>query len=147
MSQVRAATVTRALEGYLRERASAPHDLIGAAVRQLTREGWTVCAVHADADAPWHVAARRGARWRVVQVLAPATGSHERQAGRLRLGEAARIPAALGRMEQWLAHVQPGGHLTFGRDALCGADWGHDRDLAHLRLRLGLDDLTAPPAW
>jgi hypothetical protein len=98
------------------------------------------------ADAPWHVAAQRGAKWRVIQVLAPATGARERLSRRIQLGESAQLPACLGSMELWHAHVQPGGHLTFGCDALSGTAWGTDRDEAHLRQRLGLDATAFPPA-
>ena len=140
-----------AAEGVMRlvapsdKRASTSRVLVGAAVRQLTREGWKVCGIRPEADSPWHVVAQRGVKWRVVQVLAPATAPRERQMRRLRLGEAAQIPTSLGRMETWLAHVRPGGRLIFSHDSLSGSAWGSDPDAAHLRLRLGLEDGVSDP--
>lgn len=122
----------------------ASRGLVGAAARQLVAEGWIVRRIRSDAGAPWHVAAHRGTKWRVVQVLAPATGAGERQRSRVQLGTAAQIPSYLGSMELWHAHVRPGGYLTFGRDLLSGSAWGSDRDETHLLQRLGLDAPAIP---
>ena len=118
-------------------------DLVREAARLLAGEGWTVKAVRHDAAAPWHVAAQRGSRWRVVQVQPPATGPHERLASVVRLGEAAQIPTKLGIMELWYAHVRPGGGLTFGHNVLSGSAWGRDENGTHLRERLGIDTPAA----
>jgi hypothetical protein len=123
---------------------------IAVAARQLKAAGWTIARCRGGPDAPWHLAARRGELWRVVQVLAPATDSAGRQRERLRLGQAARLSRRTGTMEQWLAHVRPGGHVTFGHDVLASAIWGRPETQPELRERLGLDarpepSVTSPP--
>jgi hypothetical protein len=53
-------------------------------------------------------------------------------------------------MEQWLGHIRPGGHVTFGHDVLVSAIWGRPETQPELRERLGLDArpeslVTSPP--
>ena len=110
--QAHPATATPTLAEYVRE-----------AARQLTFGGWRVTQQQVDPAAPWHLAAAKGAKWRVVQILLPGTGAGERHAERLRLGVAALVPAKFGTMEQWLAHLQPGGRIVFGIDILSGHAW------------------------
>jgi hypothetical protein len=70
-------------------------------------------------------------------VLAPATAPADRQQERIRLGQAARLSGRTGTMEQWLGHVRPGGHVTFGHDVLTGAVWGGVDTPEELQLRFG----------
>lgn len=126
-----------------------PSDLVRRAVHRLEGEGWTVRATCTDAAASWHVAAQRGSKWRVVLILAPGSGGRDRQASRARLGDAVRLAGALGSMELWPAHVQPGGRLTFGCDMLSRTAWGTmgDNDADHLRARLGIAaEIAAEPS-
>jgi hypothetical protein len=112
-------------------------DFIAAAARQLKAAGWKISRCRGGRDAPWHLAAHKGDRWRVVQVLAPATAPADRQQERIRLGQAARLSGRTGTMEQWLGHVRPGGHVTFGHDVLTGAVWGGVDTPEELQLRFG----------
>ena len=113
-------------------------EFIAEAARQLKAAGWRIARCRGGQDAAWHLAAWKGERWRVVQVLAPATERARRQQARVRLGQAAQLPARAGSMEQWLGHVRPGGHITFGHDVLSGAAWGRQETEPELRERLGL---------
>src|SRR5688500_627461 len=83
--------------------------LVGLASAQLRATGWTVEATHEERAAAWHVAARRGEKWCVVQILPPATTAAQRQQRRRELGSAVRLTPRRGTMEQWGAHVRPGG--------------------------------------
>jgi hypothetical protein len=126
-------------------------EFIAVAARQLKAAGWTIARCRGGRDAPWHLAARKGEQWRVVQVLAPATGPARRQQERLRLGQAARLSGRTGTMEQWLGHVRPDGRVTFGHDVLASAVWGTPETQPELRERLGLrarpePRVTPPPA-
>jgi hypothetical protein len=112
-------------------------DFIAVAARQLKAAGWKISRCRGGRDAPWHLAAHKGDRWRVVQVLAPATSPAHRQQERIRLGQAARLSGRTGTMEQWLGHVRPGGHVTFGHDVLTGAVWGGVDTPDELLLRCG----------
>jgi hypothetical protein len=95
----------------------------------LRAQGWVVVRRYAHPDAAWHFAARRGKRWRVIQIVAPAAAPADLQRWRLALGEAARLPPRLGSMEQWLGHVRPDGRVTFGAYVLHGQRWAeHQRD-------------------
>jgi hypothetical protein len=125
--------MTRALEEF-----------IAVAARQLEAAGWTVAGCRGGRDAPWHLAARKGEQWRVVQVLAPGTGPASRQQARLRLGQTARLSGRTGTMEQWLGHVRPDGRVTFGHDVLASAVWGARETQQALRERLGLGARPEP---
>jgi hypothetical protein len=114
-------------------------DFIAEAARQLKADNWTIARCRHDAGVAWHVAARKGEQWLVVQVLGPGTAAASRQRDKLRLGEAARLPSKAGRMEQWLAHVRPGGRVTFGHDTLSAYAWAvasESDQQVHDRLRL-----------
>lgn len=111
---------------------------IALAAQQLKADGWKIARCRADAEAAWHLAASKGTRWRVVQVLVPATAPAQRQLDKIRLGEAAQLAARVGSMEQWLAHVRPGGYVTFGRDVLSGFAWGLNEPEQQSRERLGI---------
>jgi hypothetical protein len=113
-------------------------DFIALAARQLTADGWEIARCRGSAEAAWHLAASKGAKWRVVQVLVPATAPARRLQDKIRLGEAAQLGARAGSMEQWLAHVRPGGHVTFGRDVLSGSAWGQNESEQQSRERLGV---------
>jgi hypothetical protein len=113
-------------------------DFIAEAARQLKADGWRIARCRGGGDAAWHLAATRGAKWRVVQVLVPATAPARRQRDKMRLGEAAQLSANTGRMEQWLAHVRPGGYVTFGQDVLSGTAWARNETEPQWRERLGL---------
>jgi hypothetical protein len=113
-------------------------DFIAEAARQLKADDWTIARCRHDPGVVWHVAAHKGAQWLVVQVIAPGTAASSRQEDKLRLGEAARLPSKAGRMEQWLAHIQPGGRVTFGHDTLSTSAWAMARESdqqMHERLR------------
>lgn len=112
--------------------------LVELAARRLSTDGWQVAAVHHEPLAPWHVAARRAGRWRVVQVLAPATPAPARNDRRIGLAQSVRLAAKQGTMEQWLAHVRPGGRIVFGAEVLYGAMWAGIAPEAELPQRLGL---------
>ena len=113
-------------------------DFIAVAARQLKADGWKIARCQGGRDAAWHLAARRGERWRLVQVLLPGTVPAGRQQGKIRLGEAGQLSAKAGSMEQWVAHVRPGGHVTFAHDVLSGFAWGRNETEPQLRERLGL---------
>ena len=125
-------------------------DFIAEAAKQLKAAGWRIARCQGGPDVAWHLAARRGGRWRVVQVLVPATLPASRQQERIRLGQAAQLTGRAGSMEQWLGHIRPGGHVTFGLDILSGSVWGRQETEQELTERLGLDGslepATAPPA-
>jgi hypothetical protein len=112
-------------------------DFVAVAAQQLKAAGWKIARCRGGRDAPWHLAARKGERWRVVQVLAPATAPASRHHERIRLGQAARLSWRSGTMEQWLGHVRPGGHVTFGQDVLPGAGRGQVETREALQLRFG----------
>ena len=67
--------------------------------------------------------------------LLPATAPGECQEARRLLGEAGQLPARLGSMEQWMAHVRPDGRVTFGPYTLNPQIWGSDNQAIE---RLGL---------
>jgi hypothetical protein len=94
----------------------------------LEAQGWHVVRRDVDPDAPWHLIARKAQKWRVLQVVSPATAPPQRQAARLELGHVARIPHRLGTMEQWLAHQRPDGHLSFGAYTLNAQRWATPDD-------------------
>ena len=105
-------------------RESAMRDIVSQAARELTTGGWTIVERTTNEAAPWHLIAERGARRRVVQIAPPETPPALRQARRLELGEAVRLPTQGGTMEQWLAHVRPDGRVSFGPYVLNGQRWG-----------------------
>jgi hypothetical protein len=112
------------LDDFLREAAAA-----------LEAQGWKVARRQDAPGAAWHLAARKGEKWRLVQVMLPATDPHRCQDARRLLGEAAQLPARLGSMEQWMAHVRPDGRATFGPYTLNPQLWGTDTSALD---RLGL---------
>lgn len=125
--------------------ASAWRSLVGLASAQLRAGGWRVEATQEERTAAWHVAARRGEKWCVVQILGPATTAAMRQTRRRELGEAVRLTPRRGTMEQWGAHVRPGGRVVFGMETLNGTAWMGLPDEAELAERLGLPAAAPPP--
>ena len=117
------------------ERPTTLADYLRDAAAVLEAQGWKVARRQFEADAAWHLAARKGEKWRLVQVMLPATAPGECQEGRRLLGEAAQLPARLGSMEQWMAHVRPDGRVTFGPYILNPQIWGSDNQAID---RLGL---------
>jgi hypothetical protein len=113
-------------------------DFVAEAAKQLQADGWAIARCDSAPDAAWHVAARKGARWLVVQVLIPATVIASRCADKLRLGHTVHLPSKLGRMEQWLAHVRPDGHVTFSHDSLSSSAWATTESDQEVYARLGL---------
>ncbi len=103
------------LEDFLREAAAV-----------LEAQGWKVARRQGQAGVAWHLASRKGEKWRLVQVMLPATCPAECQEGRRLLGETAQLPARLGSMEQWMAHVRPDGRVTFGPYTLNPQIWGNN---------------------
>lgn len=132
---------TPTLRRWLAPRSFA--DYVQEAARQLKASGWRVTQQQPSPAVPWHLAASKGLKWCVVQVLLPGTDANVLHDERQRLGAAARVPAKFGTMEQWLAHVRPGGVVAFGVHTLSGYAWGSaatsGRELA---ARFG----AAPPA-
>ena len=117
------------------ERPTTLDDFLREAAAVLEAQGWKVMKRQAVCEAPWHLAARKGEKWRLVQVLLPATSPTVCQEGRRQLGELAQLPARLGTMEQWMAHVRPDGRVTFGPYTLNPQIWGSDTQAVD---RLGL---------
>ncbi len=115
--------------------------LVELAAARLRSAGWTVEATQHEQAHAWHVASRRGDKWRVVQLLGPATAAPFRQARRRELAETVRLAPRRGTMEQWGAHVRPGGRVVFGEETLNGTAWVGLPDEGELVERLGL---TAP---
>ena len=113
-------------------------ELVVQAARQLAADGWRIVRCRGGIDSTWHLVGALGERLRVVQVLPPATPAASRQRDKLRLGQTAQMSTKAGSMEQWLAHIRPGGRVTFGRDVLSGGMWGRVSSLEELRDRLGL---------
>ena len=103
------------LEDFLREAAAV-----------LEAQGWKVARRQGQAGVAWHLASRKGEKWRLVQVMLPATCPADCQEGRRLLGETAQLPARLGSMEQWMAHVRPDGRVTFGPYTLNPQIWGNN---------------------
>jgi hypothetical protein len=120
----------------LPERPTTLSDFLREAAAVLEAQGWKVMRRQESANAAWHLAARKGEKWRLVQIMLPATAPHRCQEARRLLGEAAQLPARLGSMEQWMAHVRPDGRVTFGPYVLNPQIWGSD--LGALE-RLGLE--------
>jgi hypothetical protein len=112
--------------------------LVELAAGRLAGDGWRVEAVRHEALADWHVVARRSGKWRVIQVLAPGTPAPARNDRRIGLGQTVRLAAKQGTMEQWMAHVRPGGRIVFGAEVLYGAMWAGVAPEAELPWRLGL---------
>lgn len=112
--------------------------LVDLAAVRLRGDGWRVAAVHHEPLAHWHVAARRSGKWRIVQVLSPGTPPAARNERRIDLGQTVRLAAKLGTMEQWAAHIRPGGRIVFGSEILYGAMWAGVAPDAELPTRLGL---------
>ena len=135
----------RPINGGARGAAGAPagaletwRQLVELAAVRLRGDGWRIEAVHHEPLADWHVAARRLGKWRVIQVLAPGTPPAARNHRRIGLGQTVRLAAKLGTMEQWAAHVRPGGRIVFGSEVLYGAMWAGVAPDAELPWRLGL---------
>jgi hypothetical protein len=126
------ARVTRVMSWTLDE-------FVAEAARQLQADGWAIARRHSAPDAVWHVAARKGTHWLVVQVLVPATVIASRREDKLRLGHTVHLSSKLGKMEQWLAHVRPDGHVTFGHDSLSSSAWATAESEQEVCARLGLN--------
>jgi hypothetical protein len=109
-------------------RLDAFSDIVQHAARRLAASGAQVLYLQCAAALPWHVIARAGAKWRIIQVLPPGSDAAQRREGRQQLGATAMMSARLGTMEQWFAHVRPGGRLAFGTDLLSGYAWGGAAD-------------------
>jgi len=113
-------------------------DFLSEATLVLEAQGWKVAHRQPECEAPWHLAARKGEKWRLVQIMLPASAPSHCQAARKVLGEVAQLPARLGSMEQWMAHVRPDGRVTFGPYTLNPQLWGNDTTALE---RLGLVQL------
>ncbi|HEX2035127.1 MAG TPA: hypothetical protein VHS99_13160 [Chloroflexota bacterium] len=111
-------------------------DFLREAAAVLEAQGWKVTQCQTEDGVAWHLAARKGDKWRLVQVVLPATCPADCQEGRRRLGEAAQLPARLGSMEQWMAHIRPDGRVTFGPYTLNPQIWGNNQHNALERLSL-----------
>jgi hypothetical protein len=110
-------------------------EVLNEAVLVLEAQGWKVSRRQEKLDAPWHLAARKGEKWRLVQIMLPASTPAHCQEARRHLGEVAQLPARLGSMEQWMAHIRPDGRVTFGPYTLNPQLWGNDTTALE---RLGL---------
>lgn len=110
-------------------------EFLKEAAATLEAQGWKVARRQPTVGAAWHLAARKGEKWRLIQVLLPATAPAQCQEGRRLLGELAQLPGRLGSMEQWMAHVRPDGRVTFGPYILNAQIWGSDNGAVE---RLGL---------
>lgn len=108
------------------ERPTTLDDFLKEATAVLEAQGWKVARRQNVTSAPWHLAARKGEKWRLVQIMLPATAPAYCQEARKLLGELAQLPARLGSMEQWMAHVRPDGRVTFGPYTLNPQIWGND---------------------
>jgi hypothetical protein len=117
-------------------RPTTVREFVQRAVAMLEGQGWKVHRTTARLQAPWHIIAHKGEKWRIVQVVLPATSPAERQESRLLLGNTVRLPSNMGTMEQWLAHVRPDGIATFGPYILNGQRWadGDGQTFAQLGL-------------
>jgi hypothetical protein len=113
-------------------------DFLREAAAVLEATGWKVARRQCQSGVAWHLAARKGEKWRLVQIMLPATCPSECQEGRRLLGETAQLPARLGSMEQWMAHVRPDGRVTFGPYTLNPQIWGNTQNALE-RLQLALD--------
>jgi hypothetical protein len=107
-------------------RPTTLEDFLKEASAVLEAQGWKVARRLPDEESPWHLAARKGEKWRLVQVMLPASAPATCQEARKLLGEVAQLPARLGSMEQWMAHVRPDGRVTFGPYTLNPQLWGSD---------------------
>ena len=129
---------TQSLTGPQDASRTGFRDVVRCAAQRLHGAGWRVRYVQLVEATPWHIMASNGTKWRVVQVLAPGASANMRQEGRQMLGSTVMVPARLGTMEQWLAHIRPGGRIAFGTDLLSGYAWaGDDTSSDTLRDRLG----------
>lgn len=108
------------------DRPTTLDDFLNEATAVLEAQGWKVARRQTVPSAPWHLAARKGEKWRLVQIMLPATAPAYCQEARKSLGELAQLPARLGSMEQWMAHVRPDGRVTFGPYTLNPQIWGND---------------------
>ena len=120
--------------------------LVTLAAERLNGDGWKVEATRQDPESPWHVAARRGQKWCVVQLLEPASAASTRQARRRDLGQSVRLTPRHGTMQQWAAHIRPGGRVVFGAETLNGLAWMGLSDEGDLPARLGLPSDPKPAA-
>ncbi len=116
-------------------RPTTLEEFLTEAAAVLEAQGWKVARRYPECDAPWHLAARKGEKWRLVQIMLPASAPAQCQEARKHLGEMAQLPARLGSMEQWMAHVRPDGRVTFGPYILNPQIWGSDNQAID---RLGL---------
>ena len=103
-------------------------DFLREAAAVLEAQGWRVARRQGEPGVAWHLAARKGEKWRLVQIMLPATCPADCQEGRRLLGETAQLPARLGSMEQWMAHVRPDGRVTFGPYTLNPQIWGNNHN-------------------
>ncbi len=109
---------------------------------ELTANGWITLGSQTDETAPWHLAVRKGVSWRVIQILAPASTPAQRQEGRRNLGVTVQLPGRMGKMEQWLAHVRPGGRIVFSVDHLSSTAWSISGSETAVSERLGIAGLS-----
>jgi hypothetical protein len=117
--------------------------LVNLATAELAANGWKTLRCQVVESAPWHIAVCKGASWRVIQILTPASSAEQRQASRRALGLAAQLPGKMGSMEQWLAHVRPGGRVVFGVDHLSSTAWSTGGSEVGIRERLGIKAASA----
>jgi hypothetical protein len=105
-----------------------------AAVADLEAHGWAILRRRSGSGDAWHIVSMKGARLRVIQIVPPATPAARRQQGRALLGERTHVPASLGTMEQWLAHLCPDGRVIFRPYVLHPRHWVHRSALKTLGL-------------
>jgi hypothetical protein len=103
-------------------------DFLREAAAVLEAQGWKVARRQGGPGRAWHLAVRKGEKWRLVQIMLPATCPADCQEGRRLLGETAQLPGRLGSMEQWMAHVRPDGRVTFGPYTLNPQIWGNNHN-------------------
>ncbi|MBI3969693.1 MAG: hypothetical protein HY332_00270 [Chloroflexi bacterium] len=116
--------------------ASTLEEFLQEACTTLQARGWKIVGYQDGVEAVWHIVAQKGAKLRVIQLVLPATEPSVLQDGRRLLGDAVRLPTNRGSMEQWLAHVRPDGHISFGPYILNGQRWADSQDDALERLGL-----------
>jgi len=119
-------------------RPTSLDDFLREAITVLEAQGWRIVRQSTEEAVPWHIAGRKGEKWRLIQIVTPATSHTVTQSGRRLLGQHVQLPARLGTMEQWVAHIRPDGRCNFGPYTLNPQVWGSDNDVI-TRLELDAD--------
>lgn len=118
-------------------RPTSLDDFLREASVALEGQGWRVVLRRDLTESPWHLICRKVDKWRVVQVLTPAVSHQVTENARRSLGRNVQLPARLGTMEQWVAHVRPDNRCTFGPYILNPQIWGSDEEVL---TKLGVDE-------